>query len=59
MSPPSEEFMNMEDSTMKKISVVPQPYQQPYPPIHQVVDGIRSIEWAAEITLMLLCGFQL
>ena len=48
MSPPSEEFMNMEDSTMKKISVVPQPYQQPHPPIHQVVDGIRSIEWAAE-----------
>ena len=48
MSPPSEEFMNMEDSTMKKISVVPKPYQNPHPPIHQVVDGIRSIEWAAE-----------
>ena len=23
------------------------PYQKPHPPIHQVVDGIRSIEWAA------------
>ena len=40
--------MNMEDSTMKKISVLPKPYQNPHPPIHQVVDGIRSIEWAAE-----------
>ena len=47
MSPPSEEFMNMDDNTMKKISVLPQPFQKPYPPIHQVVDGIRSIEWAA------------
>ena len=33
--------------SLKKISVVPQPYQKPHPPIHQVVDGIRSIEWAA------------
>jgi len=33
---------------MKKISIVPQPYQRPYPPISQVVDGIRSIEWAAK-----------
>ena len=48
MSPPSEEFMNMEDNTIKKISVVPKPYQSPHPPIHQVVDGIRSIEWAAQ-----------
>ncbi len=48
MSPPSKEFMNLEDNTMEKISVVPQPYQKPHPPIHQVVDGIRSIEWAAQ-----------
>ena len=47
MSPPSEEFMNMDDNTIKKISVVPKPYQKPHPPIHQVVDGVRSIEWAA------------
>ena len=48
MSPPSEEFMNMKDNTIKKISIVPKPYQSPHPPIHQVVDGIRSIEWAAQ-----------
>ena len=47
MSPPSEEFMDLKNNTLKKISVVPQPYQKPHPPIHQVVDGIRSIEWAA------------
>ncbi len=48
MSPPSKEFMNLENNIMEKISVVPQPYQKPHPPIHQVVDGIRSIEWAAQ-----------
>ena len=48
MSPPSEEFMDLKNNTLKKISVVPQPYQKPHPPIHQVVDGIRSIEWAAK-----------
>jgi len=48
MSPPSEEFLDMKTKEMKKISVVPQPYQRPYPPISQVVDGIRSIEWAAK-----------
>jgi alkanesulfonate monooxygenase SsuD/methylene tetrahydromethanopterin reductase-like flavin-dependent oxidoreductase (luciferase family) len=48
MSPPNEEFMNLKNNTLKKISVVPQPYQKPHPPIHQVVDGIRSIEWAAK-----------
>ncbi|GIS66654.1 MAG: hypothetical protein CM1200mP5_4380 [Candidatus Pelagibacterales bacterium] len=57
MSPPSEEFMNMDDNTIKKISIVPKPYQKPHPPIHQVVDGIRSIEWAAKMELMLLCGY--
>jgi alkanesulfonate monooxygenase SsuD/methylene tetrahydromethanopterin reductase-like flavin-dependent oxidoreductase (luciferase family) len=39
--------MDIKNNTLKKISVVPQPYQKPHPPIHQVVDGIRSIEWAA------------
>jgi hypothetical protein len=38
----------MKTKEMKKISIVPQPYQRPYPPISQVVDGIRSIEWAAK-----------
>ena len=32
----------------KSISVLPKPYQKPFPAIHQVVDGIRSIEWAAQ-----------
>jgi alkanesulfonate monooxygenase SsuD/methylene tetrahydromethanopterin reductase-like flavin-dependent oxidoreductase (luciferase family) len=33
---------------MKKISIVPKPKQNPHPPIWQVVDGARSIEWAAQ-----------
>jgi alkanesulfonate monooxygenase SsuD/methylene tetrahydromethanopterin reductase-like flavin-dependent oxidoreductase (luciferase family) len=48
MSPPSEEFMDLETNVIKKISVVPKPYQKPYPPIWQVVDGLRSIELAAK-----------
>jgi len=48
MSPPSEDFVDLKTNKLKKISVVPQPYQKPHPPIHQVVDGIRSIEWAAK-----------
>ena len=47
MSPPNEEFMNLNNNTLKKISVIPQPYQKPHPPIWQVVDGERSIQWAA------------
>ena len=48
MSPPSEEFMDLKTNIIKKISVVPKPYQKPYPPIWQVVDGLRSIEQAAK-----------
>ena len=48
MSPPSKEFLNMETNVVEKISILPKPYQTPYPPIHQVVDGVRSIEWAAK-----------
>jgi len=48
MRPHNEELMDLKNNTLKKISVVPQPYQKPHPPIHQVVDGIRSIEWAAK-----------
>jgi alkanesulfonate monooxygenase SsuD/methylene tetrahydromethanopterin reductase-like flavin-dependent oxidoreductase (luciferase family) len=48
MSPPSEEFMDLKTNVIKKISVVPKPYQKPYPPIWQVVDGLRSIEQAAK-----------
>ena len=47
MSPPSEEFMNMNTSEVKKISIVPKPFQKPHPAIWQVVDSPSSIEWAA------------
>ena len=48
MSPPNKDLVNIETSVMENISVLPKPYQKPYPAIHQVVDGIRSIEWAAQ-----------
>ena len=48
MSPPSEEFMNTKTNILEKISIVPRPIQQPHPPLHQVVDGPSSIEWAAK-----------
>ena len=41
------DVVNLNTDVMENISVVPKPYQEPFPPIHQVVDGIRSIEWAA------------
>jgi len=47
MSPPSEDFIDLKTNQIKKISVIPQPYQKPYPPIWQVVDSTGSIEWAA------------
>jgi len=49
MSPPNEDFMDLKTNKLKKISVVPQPYQKPHPPIWQVVDSPSSIERAAEI----------
>ncbi len=48
MSPPSEDFMDLKTNKLKKISVVPQPYQKPHPSIWQVVDSTGSIEWAAK-----------
>ena len=48
MSPPSEEFLDTKTNEIKKISVVPKPYQKPHPPIWQVVDGARSIDWAGK-----------
>ena len=47
MSPPSEEFLDMNTSEVKKISIVPKPFQKPHPAIWQVVDSPSSIEWAA------------
>jgi len=48
MSPPDKNLVDLKTSVMKNISVLPKPYQKPFPAIHQVVDGIRSIEWAAQ-----------
>jgi len=49
MSPPNEDFVDLKTNKLKKISVVPQPYQKPHPPIWQVVDSPSSIERAAKI----------
>ncbi len=46
MSPPNEKFLDLKTNEIKKISVIPKPFQKPYPPIWQVVDGERSIQWA-------------
>ena len=48
MSPLNEDFMDLKTNQIKKISVIPQPYQKPHPPIWQVVDSASSIEWAAK-----------
>ncbi|MDC0215905.1 LLM class flavin-dependent oxidoreductase [Candidatus Pelagibacter sp.] len=48
MSPPNKDLVDLKTNVMENISVLPKPFQKPYPPIHQVVDGIRSIEWAAQ-----------
>ena len=48
MSPPSSEFMNLDTKILEKINVVPQPVQNPHPPLWQVVDSPSSIEWAAK-----------
>ena len=48
MSPPSEDFMDLKTNKLKKISVVPKPFQKPHPSIWQVVDSTGSIEWAAK-----------
>ena len=48
MSPPSEDFVDLKTNQIKKISVIPKPYQTPHPPLWQVVDSTGSIEWAAK-----------
>jgi len=48
MSPPKENIVDLKTNELKQISVLPKPYQKPFPPISQVVDGERSIQWAAE-----------
>jgi alkanesulfonate monooxygenase SsuD/methylene tetrahydromethanopterin reductase-like flavin-dependent oxidoreductase (luciferase family) len=49
MSSPNEDFVDLKTNKLKKISVVPQPYQKPHPPIWQVVDSPSSIKRAAEL----------
>ena len=48
MSPPNENFVDLKTNQIKKISVIPKPYQNPHPPLWQVVDSTGSIEWAAK-----------
>ncbi|MEE9210128.1 MAG: LLM class flavin-dependent oxidoreductase [Kiloniellales bacterium] len=46
MSPASPNFVEPETNRLTKIGLVPRPLQQPHPPLWQVVDGHRSIDWA-------------
>lgn len=46
MSPADPELVDMETSQLKQIGLTPRPLQQPHPPLWQVVDGHRSIDWA-------------
>ena len=46
MSPPNPNFIDMKTNKLTKIGLVPRPYQKPYPPLWQVVDGLRAIDWA-------------
>ena len=48
MSPPDENFIDLKTNQIKKISVIPQPYQKPHPTLWQVVDSTGSIESAAK-----------
>ena len=48
MSPPIDGVVDKKTNILKKISIFQNHYQKPYPPIWQVVDGERSIQWAAE-----------
>lgn len=43
----SSDFMDMETKQFTKLGLMPRPEQQPYPPLWQVVDSTRSIEFAA------------
>jgi len=43
----SSEFFDLETKEFTKLGLMPRPIQQPYPPLWQVVDSTRSIEFAA------------
>ncbi len=46
MSPPSPDFVDPNTNVLTRIGLIPRPLQQPHPPLWQVVDGHRSIDWA-------------
>lgn len=46
MSPPSPDFVDPDTNVLTRIGLIPRPLQQPHPPLWQVVDGHRSIDWA-------------
>jgi len=46
MSPPNPDLVDMDTDVLKQIGLTPRPLQQPHPPLWQVVDGHRSIDWA-------------
>ncbi len=48
MSPKSADYQDMETLELQKLALVPRTLQQPTPPMHQVVDGHLSIQFAAE-----------
>ena len=48
MSPKSAEYQDPETLELKKLALVPRTLQQLTPPMHQVVDGHLSIQYAAE-----------
>ena len=48
LSPKSAAYQNLETKELTKLALVPRPLQQPHPPLWQVIDTPRSIQWAAE-----------
>lgn len=48
LSPQTPDYMDMEKGEIQKMSIMPPPFQQPHPPLWQVIDTPRSIKWAAE-----------
>lgn len=48
MSPKHAEYQDPETLELKKLRLVPRTLQQPAPPMHQVVDGMLAIQFAAE-----------
>ena len=47
MSPKSARYLNMEKFEIEKLAIVPRTLQQPSPPLWQVIDTPRSIEFSA------------